>query len=188
MDHAAQPGGRTPEDYRAYLYQIACARLDPRLWSKLHPEDVVQNTLLEALQDQDQMRGKSEAEQKMWLRQILLHNLANAVRDLRRAKRDVALERSLEQALEESSSRLEAWLAAEQSSPSERAQRNEQLRRLDEVLAALPEAQREVVVLRYYHGWSLAEMCQHLKRSQSAVAGLLHRGMKQLRTLMREPE
>jgi RNA polymerase sigma-70 factor (ECF subfamily) len=188
MDQAARAGGRTWEDYRAYLYHVACTRLDPRLWSKIHPEDVVQATLLEAHKDQEQMHGKSDAEQKMWLRQILIHNLAHAVRDLRRLKRDVARERSLQQAIDDSSSRLDAWLVAEQSSPSERAQRNEQLLRVDEVLAALPQAQREVVILRYYHGWSLADMCHHLKRSQSAVAGLLHRGMNQLRTLLREPE
>jgi RNA polymerase sigma-70 factor (ECF subfamily) len=189
MDHAAHTAGPLrEEDYRAYLYSLACARLDPRLWSKLHPEDVVQNTLLEAHTNRDQFRGRSEAEQKMWLRQILLHNLANGVRDLRRGKRDVALERSLEQAIDDSSSRLDAWLAAEQSSPSECAQRNEQLLRVDEVLAALPEAQREVVVLRYYHGWSLSQIGLHLKRSQTAVAGLLHRGMSQLRQVLQVPE
>ena len=41
-----------------------------------------------------------------WLRQILANNLANAVRDLGRAKRDVGRERSLEAALDTSSSRL----------------------------------------------------------------------------------
>ena len=149
---------------------------------------MVQNTLLEAHTARDQLRGRSEAEQKMWLRQILIHNLANAVRDLRRAKRDVALECSLEQALDDSSSRLDAWLAAEQSSPSERAQRNEMLLRVDETLAALPEAQRQVLVLRYYHGWPLADICRHVQRSQTAVAGLLHRGMVQLRTVLCETE
>jgi RNA polymerase sigma-70 factor (ECF subfamily) len=188
MDAGAQAGGPTLEDYRAYLYLLASTRLDPRLWCKLHPDDVVQNTLLEAHQARDQLRGQSQAEQKAWLRQILVHNLANALRDLRRAKRDIALERSLEQVLEDSSSRLDAWLAAEQSSPGAIAQRNEQLERVDEVLAALPPDQREVVVLRYYHGWPLADICQHLERSQSAVAGLLHRGLTQLRTVLREPE
>ena len=188
MDPGAQAAGRTPEDYRAYLTSVARLRLDPRLQSKVDPADVVQQTLLEAVRAQDQFRGHSAAEQKAWLRQILARNLANAVRDLWRGTRDPSRERSLEAALEESSSRLDSWLAAEQSSPSERAERNEQLLRLDEALTALPEAQREVLVLRYYHGWPLADISRHVGRTSSAVAGLLHRGLSQLRALMHEPE
>jgi RNA polymerase sigma-70 factor (ECF subfamily) len=188
MDHEAQAEGQTPESFRAYLYNLARMRLDPRLRSKVDPADVVQQTLLEAIQDQGQFRGHSEVEQKAWLRQILARNLANTVRDLSRSKRDLSRERSLEVVLAESSSRLEHWLAAEQSSPSERAEHNEQLLRLDEAVTALPEAQREVVVLRYYHGWPLADIGRHLGRTHSAVAGLLHRGLSQLRSLMHDQE
>jgi hypothetical protein len=60
-----------------------------------------------------------------------------------RAKRDVSRERSPETALEQSSQRLGAWLAAEQSSPSQQAQRHEQAVRSADALAKLPEAQRE---------------------------------------------
>ena len=70
--------------------------------------------MLEAYKQQEQFRGQSEAELTAWLRQILAHNLADAVRGFRRAKRDVAREHSLEMALDQSSARLEAWLAAEQ--------------------------------------------------------------------------
>jgi RNA polymerase sigma-70 factor (ECF subfamily) len=97
-----------------------------------------------------------------------------------------ARERSLEAALDESSSRLEAWLAAEQSSPSQRAERGEQVARLAEALAGLPEAQREALVLHHWQGWTLAQIAGHLGRSPAAVAGLLKRGLKQLRDLLKE--
>ena len=188
MDCDAEPEGLALERFRDYLRLLARLRLDPRLRAKLDPSDVVQQTLLEAHQGLDQFRGRTVAEQAAWLRQILARNLANAVRDLGRGKRDVAREQSLEAAAEESASRLEPWLAAEQSSPSEQAARNEEAVRLAQVLAALPEAQREVVVLRHCHGWSLAEISRHLGRSPSAVAGLLHRGLQQLRDQLHERE
>ena len=123
-----------------------------------------------------------------WLRQILARTLANATRDLSRAKRDVARERSLEATLAESSARLEAWLAAEQPSPGQQADRNEQLLRLAEALAGLPDAQREALEQHYLQGWPVAEVAQHLGRSTTAVVGLLHRGLQRLRSQLRELE
>jgi RNA polymerase sigma-70 factor (ECF subfamily) len=179
---------RSPEDFRDYLLALACLRLDPRLHGKLDPADVVQQTFLEAWQKPADWQGRSEFEQKAWLRRILLNNLANALRDLSRQRRDVHRERSLDGILEESSARLMAVLAAEQSSPSEQAVHKEEAMRLEEALARLPEMQREAVVLRHFHGWPLAAISRHLTRSQSAVAGLLHRGLAQLQRILGEPE
>jgi RNA polymerase sigma-70 factor (ECF subfamily) len=174
------------ERYRAYLEMLARLHLDPRLRGKLDPSDVVQQTLLQAYQGLPHFRGTGEGERAAWLRQILARALANALRDFGRAKRDVALERSLEAALDASSVRLGAWLAAEQSSPSQRAVRQEDALRLAEAMARLPEAQREALILQHWQGWSLADIGAQLGRSPAAVAGLIKRGLKQLRVWMQE--
>jgi RNA polymerase sigma-70 factor (ECF subfamily) len=96
-------------------------------------------------------------------------------------KRDLARERSLDVAIGQSSARLDAWLAAEQSSPSQRAEQNEEALRLANALAKLPEAQREALILQHWHGWPLAQIAEHLGRSRVAVAGLIKRGLQQLR-------
>ena len=181
MNDLTKDGGHVLERFRAYLRLLARLHLDPRLKGKLDPSDVVQQTLLQAFQGLGQFRGKSEGELAAWLRQILARNLAMAVREFAREKRNVQRERSIEAAIEASSSRLEAWLAAEQSSPSERAERNEQALRLAEALEQLPEAQREALVLQHWQGQSLAEIAQHMGRSPEAVAGLIKRGVKRLR-------
>ena len=123
-----------------------------------------------------------------WLRKVLARTLADAVRDLERAKRDVGRERSLEAAVDQSASGMEGWLAADQSSPSERADRNEQLLRLADALCGLPDDTREAVVLKHCRGWTLAEIAEHLGRTPAAVASLLHRGLKQLRELLHESD
>jgi RNA polymerase sigma-70 factor (ECF subfamily) len=188
MDHQAGADPSALERYRAYLRLLARLHLDPRVQGKLDPSDIVQQTLLQAHQAWEQFRGTEEAELVAWLRQILARNLGHIVRDFGRARRDVRRECSLEAALEESSVRLESWLVDEQSSPSQRAERKEQAVRLANVLAKLPETQREAIVLQYWQGWSLAEIAQHLGRTPAAVAGLVHRGLKQLRSLMQESE
>jgi RNA polymerase sigma-70 factor (ECF subfamily) len=114
--------------------------------------------------------------------------MANAVRDLKRAKRDVRREQSLEAAIEESSARLEAWLASEQASPSAHAEKNEQLLRLAEALDQLPSDQQEAIVLHHLKGQSLSEVAGYFGRSPAAVAGLLHRGLKKLQDLLRDLE
>jgi RNA polymerase sigma-70 factor (ECF subfamily) len=188
MDVADDSRGVALERFRAYLRLLARLHLDPRLRGKLDASDVVQQTLLQAHQARAQFRGHTEGELAAWLRQILARNLAMAVRDFARDKRDVARERPLEQALADSSSRLEAWIAAEQSSPSQRAERNEEVLRLAEALEQLPDAQRGALVLQHWQGWSLAQIGQHLGRSPEAVAGLIKRGLKQLRILLQERE
>lgn len=181
MESETAAPGDVLEGFRSYLHLLARLHLDPRLRPKLDPADVVQQTLLEAYRDREQRRGQTRPQTAAWLRQILVRNLANLVRDHSRACRDVNRERSLEASVSDASQRLEAWLAADQSSPSEQADRNEQLLRLAQALETLPEAQREVVLLRHCRGWSLAAISEHTGRSASAVAGLIHRGLKQLR-------
>jgi RNA polymerase sigma-70 factor (ECF subfamily) len=180
MNPLVEEQARTLERFREYLRLLARLQLDPRLRGKLDPSDVVQQTLLEAYEKRDQFRGSSEGEWLVWLRQALAHNLADALRAFGQAKRDVARERSLEEAVAASSCRLGAFLAAEQSSPSQQAERHEQAVRLAEALAALPDDNREALVLHYCEDWPLADIATHVGRTPAAVAGLLKRGLKQL--------
>lgn len=172
--------------FRSYLLLLARTRLDRQLQGKLDASDLVQQTLLEAHQALESFRGDNVAAQAAWLRQILARNLANAVRDWTRDKRDVRRERDLQAGLDESAFRLEGWLAAEQSSPSQQAQRHERALLLAQALADLPEQQREAVLLRHFQGCSLAEIAETLDTTPAAVTGLLHRGLKNLRRALQK--
>jgi RNA polymerase sigma-70 factor (ECF subfamily) len=172
------------ERYRDYLRLMARLHLPPVLRGQLDPSDVVQQALLQAHQHREQFRGRSEPELAAWLRTILANQLAAAVRRSGRRRRDVTLERSVEADLAASSSRLEAWLTDDRSSPSEQAMRHERLRHLAEALARLPEDQRQAVELHHLQGRTLPEVAHEMRRSKEAVAGLLFRALKKLRQLL----
>ena len=123
-----------------------------------------------------------------WLRKILARTLADTVKHYHRDRRDVDLEQALEADLDRSSSGLAGWLAADQTSPSEAAARNEELLRLANALAELPEPQREVVILKHCRGQTLQEIADHLGRSVPSVASLLRRGLAALRQRLPNPE
>jgi RNA polymerase sigma-70 factor (ECF subfamily) len=184
MDPATDEHGRALEQFRDYLSLLARLQLDPRLQGKVDLSGVVQQTLLEAHQAWDRLRQMDEAQQAVWLRKALAHNLTDEVRKLHTGARDVSREQSLELAVEQSSARVEAWLASEQDAPSERAMRNEQLLELAHALAQLPADQRAAVELHHLKGLPLAEVAERLGRSKGAAAKLLYRGLDKLHALL----
>jgi RNA polymerase sigma-70 factor, ECF subfamily len=187
MEPRSFPDAPRLERYRDYLRLLTRVQLGRAWGGRLDPSDLVQQTLLEAYQKRDQFRGGTDEAQGAWLRAILARNVADAVRASGRRKRDVTRERSLETELEDSSIRLGAWLAAEQSTPSEHAVRHEQAVLLANALSRLPESQQEALVLHYWQGCTLAEIAGRLDRTTDAVAGLLKRGLKNLRLVIETP-
>jgi RNA polymerase sigma-70 factor (ECF subfamily) len=97
-------------------------------------------------------------------------------------------ERSLQARLDASASQLEGMLAAQDSSPSQRLQRQERALQLADALAQLPDAQRDALILRHFHECSLADIAAQLDCTSAAVTGLLQRGLKSLRKALAEKE
>jgi RNA polymerase sigma-70 factor (ECF subfamily) len=184
----AEPDERPLEGYRDYLRLLARTQLGPRLQAKLDASDVAQQAILQAHEARRQFRGTTEVEKLAWLRAILANVLATAARQFEARARDVGRERSLAGDLELSSSRLECLFAADQTSPSQRAVRCEEFLRLAAALTRLPEDQRQVVELHHLKGLAVADAAAQMGRTPAAVVGLLFRGLKKLRQLLREPE
>lgn len=177
----ATTGGPDLEPFRRYLHLLAEVHLDARLRGKLDPADVVQQVLLRAHAAHHTLRGDGTPVLLAWLRKILAHTLADAAKHYDRDCRDVDRERSLEADLDRSASGLAGWLAADQTSPSRRAERNEEHLRLAEALAALPQNQREVVTRKHLLGHPLQQIADDTGRTVPAVVSLLRRGLAALR-------
>ena len=165
------------------LLQVMARRLqlDPRLKRRFDSSDLVQETLLKAHQAQEQFRGQTEGERIKWLHQILANTARDKIREVHADKRDPHLERSLDALVHDSSARLEAWLAAEQSSPSEKVERQELLLQVGEALNRLPEDQRDAIIRHHLMGEPVSEIARHMGCTNKAVAGLLYRGLNTLR-------
>jgi RNA polymerase sigma-70 factor (ECF subfamily) len=180
--------GQILEPYRKYLTVLAGLHLDRRLQGKLDPSDIVQQALARAYPALGELRGREPAILASWLRKILARTLADAVKHYDRDRRDVSLERSLEAELDRSVSGFAAWLAADQTSPSGRAERNEELMRMVEALAELPDLMREVVILKHCQGLTLPTIAERVGKTVPAVASLLRRGLESLRIALKTEE
>jgi RNA polymerase sigma-70 factor, ECF subfamily len=187
MRPTARDEFRVIETHRDYLLLLVRLQLGSRLRAKLDASDVVQQAILQAHERRHQFRGRTEGEWLAWLRTILANALGAALRRFEAQARDLGRERSLEADLERSASRLEHLLVADQTSPSERVVRGEELLRLTAALAQLPEDQKRVVELHYLKGLPVAEVAAEIGRTRPAAVGLLFRGLKRLRELLREP-
>lgn len=179
--------GRLLEQYRGYLLMLAHRYLSERLRRRIDPADIVQVTCLEAKRDLGAFRGETPAEFAAWLRGMLKHNVASAVtRHVTAQKR--SLKREVEpKPLAAGDSANGGWIQqmpGSTTSPSGVAIREEAAMALLHALHQLPETQAEAIRLRYMEGLSLAEIVERMGKSETAVAGLLKRGLQKLRTLL----
>jgi RNA polymerase sigma-70 factor (ECF subfamily) len=168
-------------EFRAYLETLTFIQIDPRLRGRFGLSEVIQNTLVEAWLDLERITALDAESRKRLLRRMLVNNLLQKIDHEQAQRRDARLEQPLDVAAAESSCRLQNWLAAEDSSPSERLERQEDGLRLLEAMSKLDPRQREALILQKYHGWTLAQIAEHMGCTIGAVAGLHAHGLKALR-------
>jgi RNA polymerase sigma-70 factor (ECF subfamily) len=179
--------GRLLEHYRGYLGLLARVQIGRRLQGKIEAADLVQETFLEAHRNFGRFEGATEGEFVNWLRQILAANLAMTLRRFLGTKsRDVRLERELQAEMDESSRVLDGGLVASSSSPSQRAIHREQAILLADALGRLPEAYREVIILRHLEGLSFPEVARRMDRSLDSVKNIWTRALGRLRQSLGE--
>jgi RNA polymerase sigma-70 factor, ECF subfamily len=170
--------GQLLERYRSYLSLLARVQIGRRMQGKLDVADVAHRGV-------GQFRGSTEAQFLAWLRQILVAILANQVRRYFGTKRrDVRLERELQDGLDRSSVYLGSHLIAPQSSPSAQASRREQAVLLADAMEELPEDYREVIILRQLEGLSFPQVALRMGRTEDSVKNLWARALVRLRRLL----
>ena len=167
--------------HRQRLRHMIEVRLDRRLRPRIDPSDIVQDALTEAAQKLSDYARRRPLPFYPWLRRLAWERLLQVHRrHVRAQRRSVRREDFGGLPLpEDSAGDLAERLAARGSSPSERLRHSEQRQRVQQALARLGPADREVLVLRYLEDLSTAEIAAVLELTESAVK------MRQLRALQR---
>lgn len=166
--------GALLDEFRPYLKLLAQRAMDGRLAGRIDSSDVVQQTYLSAVRKFDEFTGDDADALAGWLQLIHERNLIDTARKhLEAEKRAVGREETLIE--------TEPFDDVELTSPSQRLMQGESAVRLARALAILPDDQSEAVRLRHLDGWSLEKIAERMDRSKRAVAGLLYRGLENLR-------
>ena len=159
---------------------VANRELDDDLQAKGAPSDLVQETFLEAQRDFGRFVGDSPEALRAWLRQILLHNIANFARRFRDTnRRAIAREVTLDS--HQLSTAGPFQFATSDPSPSAEVMADERAAALDSAIGRLPKDYRTVIELRHCDGLSFAEIARQLGRSDNAVRKLFFRAVERLK-------
>ncbi len=162
-------------------YQPALLRLaEATVGSRAVAQEVTQDTWLAVLRGVDRFEGRSSL--KTWLFRILLNRARTAIGREHRAGRPEELDDDRFDASgawitppEPWADRVDDRLVAAQLAP-----------RVHRLLGALPDAQRQVVVLRDVEGLPATEVAELLGVTDGNQRVLLHRGRARLRALLGE--
>jgi RNA polymerase sigma-70 factor (ECF subfamily) len=176
--------GKSLEACRRYLLGIARNEMAPQLQGKGGASDIVQETFLEAQRSFGHFQGKSQAELRAWLRQLLHHRVAKFGRRYRTTqKRRLDRERVLpaDHLLQHTNGTRLAVL----TTPSGLMMADEQAALLRDAVARLPEEYQRVIALRFGERCSFEEIGQRMQRSANAARLLWLRSIERVKREMR---
>jgi len=173
--------GAAPPDERALdgLY----TRYAPRLLSyirlkiggtlreKLESRDILQATLLKSYQHLGAFRGADGRALMAWLARIADREIVDRADYHGRQRRAAAAETPLDDRSE---------IAARMRSALSQVIVNERAAQLEAAIASLPDAHREVILLRKFEDLSFAEIADRLGKSEDACRMLFARAMTAL--------
>jgi RNA polymerase sigma-70 factor (ECF subfamily) len=169
--------------YQDRLRQMIRLRMDRRLAARVDPSDIVQETMLEAVQKLSDYLRLKPLPFYPWLRQLAWERLIDLHRrHVHAQKRSVRREERQGPPLPNSSAQeLADRLVAHGSTPSARLKRLELRTRVKLALSQLSEGDREVLVLRHLEQLSTAEIAAILQITEGAFYTRHLRALERLR-------
>ncbi|HEY7424366.1 MAG TPA: sigma-70 family RNA polymerase sigma factor [Gemmataceae bacterium] len=180
---------RDLEAFREHLRSRAVWLLrDPRLRGRFDESDLVQETLLRAIDPKTfPCEAKTREAQLAWLISIQNHLAVDHLRKHFAQRRDVRKEvreqqlKTLRRDLDESAAMWMSLFVTQGASPSEQAAVDEEKRLLLQAIAQLPERERLIMQLRLDEDLTIAQIAQRVGLTPGSVAGLIRRAEQRLK-------
>jgi len=171
--------------YGGRVLAIARARLGAKLRTALESDDILQETLLEALRGLERFEMRDESSLIRWLAQLVEHRITARASYHAAGKRDASVV-PLEGERLAGAPRAPA-LTSLLPGPASELERRETSSSVQSALTELPERQRELVLLRDYAGASWDEIAHAVGAPSPAAARMLHaRALLKLGELLRK--
>jgi RNA polymerase sigma-70 factor, ECF subfamily len=131
--------------HRPAMRRVVELHMGPRFRARLDPSDVVQDAQLEMTRRLADFLNRKPMPFHLWARKTVYERLLNAQRDQQAACRDVGREAA---GVDQSSVLLAVRLISTEPTPSHVALVQEEAERVARIVAALPEDEREILLLR----------------------------------------
>ena len=175
--------------HRERLWRTVQLRMDPRLYGRVDPDDVLQEAYIDAEKRLGHFAEEIKFTPFVWLRLIVGQTLINVHRrHIGAQKRDASRERtqsnSLRHQYSATSQQFAFQLAANQTSPSEMLMRDERVIQLADSLESLSEVDREILTLRHFEDLSNKEIAELLGIEQKAASIRYIRAIKRLKSCL----
>lgn len=167
------------ERERERIQRMVHFRIDPRLAARIDPEDVVQDTFVEA----EKRIAAFQAEDKpffLWLRLVAQQTMIDLFRKhigakMRNAAREVHSPKT---------HAMSGFFVGHFTSPSQAAMREEARQRIEQALDSMEEIDREVLLLRHFEELSNKETAEVLGIQENAASNRYVRALGRLKGLL----
>ncbi|MEZ6036022.1 MAG: sigma-70 family RNA polymerase sigma factor [Planctomycetota bacterium] len=185
MIAALQAGDRRALDavvarYLPRLHAYVRLNMSGSLRAREASMDVVQSICREVLEARESFVYQGEGQLISWLLTTATNKLHERGRHLARQKRDPARETPADG--------VDPTLFASLLTPSQDAERQEEIVRLEGALTRLPEHYREVIVLARIVGLPHGEIAARMERTEAATRNLLGRALTRLAEELDAPD
>jgi len=177
------------ERHRAALRKLVQFRLDRRIAGRVDASDVVQDVLLEANRRLKDYLNDPKVPFHLWLRQLAQDRMIDLHRRHHAQRRTVDREQPLQARFgDRSSLDLAAQLPDHELTPAAASIRKELEQRFLDALDHLPDADREMVVMRHVEQLGNSEAASILGLSEAAAGMRYLRAIRRLKAILTEKE